>query len=178
MKDRILELRKEGKTYNQIKEIIGCSKGTISYHCGNGQKEKTKKRKQKIRENVLLAKVERFKYRKRKNVVENIRKFQKRDNTINGDVNKNIDTNFDWEDVLKKFGEDTKCYLSGEEINLYDKTYQLDHIIASSKGGDNSLDNMGITHEVVNKMKGNLTPDELIEWCIKILKYNEYKITK
>ena len=33
MKDEILKLRKEGKSYKQIKEILKCSKSTISYHC-------------------------------------------------------------------------------------------------------------------------------------------------
>ena len=33
MKNRILDLRKEGKTYNEISKILNCSKGTISYHC-------------------------------------------------------------------------------------------------------------------------------------------------
>lgn len=33
MKNEILRLRDEGKTYNQIKEITGLSKSTISYHC-------------------------------------------------------------------------------------------------------------------------------------------------
>ena len=41
MKEDILKLRAQGKTYNQIKEILGCSKSTISYHCGIGQKQKT-----------------------------------------------------------------------------------------------------------------------------------------
>jgi hypothetical protein len=45
MKEQILKLRNEGKTYNEIKEILGCSKGTISFHCGNGQKEKSNSRK-------------------------------------------------------------------------------------------------------------------------------------
>ena len=56
--------------------------------------------------------------------------------------------------------------------------YQLDHIIPSSRGGDNSFKNLGITHKIVNYMKGNLTPEELIEWCIKILKHNGYNVTK
>lgn len=33
MKEDILKLRKEGKSYNEIKNILGCSKSTISYHC-------------------------------------------------------------------------------------------------------------------------------------------------
>ena len=44
MKDKILELRAQGLTYNEIKNELGCSKGTISYHLGPGQKEKSYKR--------------------------------------------------------------------------------------------------------------------------------------
>src|ERR1035437_3416711 len=35
MKDKILELRKNGLSYNEISKRLGCSKGTISYHCSN-----------------------------------------------------------------------------------------------------------------------------------------------
>jgi transposase len=40
-KDKIFQLRSEGKSYSQIQKILGCSKGTISYHLGEGQKEKS-----------------------------------------------------------------------------------------------------------------------------------------
>lgn len=33
MKEKIIKLRKDGKTYNEIKKELGCSKSTISYHC-------------------------------------------------------------------------------------------------------------------------------------------------
>lgn len=39
-KEDILRLRAEGKSYNEIKNELGCSKGTIAYHCGEGQKPK------------------------------------------------------------------------------------------------------------------------------------------
>lgn len=52
MKDKILELRSKGYTYNQIQKELKCSKGTISYHLGNGQKQKTRERSQKRREEV------------------------------------------------------------------------------------------------------------------------------
>ena len=41
MKEQILKLREQGYTYNQIVIELGCSKGTVAYHCGNGQKAKT-----------------------------------------------------------------------------------------------------------------------------------------
>lgn len=44
-KDSILKLRAEGKTYDEISLILECSKGTIAYHCGDGQKEKARKRR-------------------------------------------------------------------------------------------------------------------------------------
>lgn len=33
MKNDVIKLRNEGKTYNEIKKITGLSKSTISYHC-------------------------------------------------------------------------------------------------------------------------------------------------
>ena len=33
MKEKILELRNLGFSYNEIAEKLNCSKGTISYHC-------------------------------------------------------------------------------------------------------------------------------------------------
>ena len=50
MKKQILELREQGKTYDEIKEQLGCSKGTIAYHCGEGQKLKTKEANDRRRE--------------------------------------------------------------------------------------------------------------------------------
>ena len=44
MKDQILFLRSLGYTYSQIQTELGCSKGTISYYLGAGQKEKTRNR--------------------------------------------------------------------------------------------------------------------------------------
>lgn len=34
-KEEIIKLRNEGKTYNEIKKIVGCAKSTISFHCKN-----------------------------------------------------------------------------------------------------------------------------------------------
>lgn len=52
MKDKIFALHAEGKTYSQIKEELGCSKGTISYYLGAGQREKTVTRTRESRNNI------------------------------------------------------------------------------------------------------------------------------
>lgn len=41
MKERILQLRAEGKKYDEICAILGCAKSTVSYHC-SGNKDKTR----------------------------------------------------------------------------------------------------------------------------------------
>ena len=33
LKNKIIKLRRENKTYDEIKNLLGCSKATISYHC-------------------------------------------------------------------------------------------------------------------------------------------------
>ena len=61
-KEQILELREQGKSYKQIQEIVGCSRGTISYHCGVEQKlkstERQKDRRKKIRDMISTYKTE------------------------------------------------------------------------------------------------------------------------
>jgi DNA-binding CsgD family transcriptional regulator len=44
LKDKITKLRIAGKTYSQIQTKLKCSRGTISFHLGNGVKEKQLKR--------------------------------------------------------------------------------------------------------------------------------------
>ena len=51
-KDKILKLRAEGKSYREIQSILGCSKSTISYHCGNGNEKKRVKNDIKKKANL------------------------------------------------------------------------------------------------------------------------------
>lgn len=176
-KEEILRLRNEGKSYSEIKSILNCSKGSISYHCSEEQKEKSRNRTRKLRsENIMIKKLDNFKSsRNFKNIKESLRKFQKRDGN---NYDKNIKETFNWKDIVDKFGENTFCYLCGDKINLFEDTYSFDHIIPQSRGGDNSIDNLGITIKKINDMKTDMTPEELIEMCIKILKFNNYNVEK
>lgn len=60
MKERILALRTDGKSYREIERLLGCSRSTISYHCGEGQKTKKNVRQNDSRA-ARLAKVAEFK---------------------------------------------------------------------------------------------------------------------
>ena len=33
LKQEIIQMRNEGKSYREIQKILGCSRGTINYHC-------------------------------------------------------------------------------------------------------------------------------------------------
>ena len=52
LKDQILELKAQGRSYNEIQKELKCSKGTIAYYLGEGQKEKTQKRQNDTRAKI------------------------------------------------------------------------------------------------------------------------------
>lgn len=58
-KNDIFRLRAEGKSYKEIQDELGCSKGTVAYHLGKGQKEKYHQRSQKRRTEMraVLARI-------------------------------------------------------------------------------------------------------------------------
>lgn len=82
--------------------------------------------------------------------------------------------NFTPQELMDKISPSPKCYLTGDNINLEDsRSYELDHIIPRSKGGDNSLENCGVTVKMANRVKTDLVIDELIEICEKILRMHK-----
>lgn len=163
MKEQILKLRSEGKSYRQIQEELGCSSGTIAYHCGKGQKEKVRDKQIELKKTVkykVYSKIDGFLSR---NTNRN-RLYLKRTEAIINYYNQIINNPY--------------CYLTGEKIDLLDNSaYQLDHIIPHSKGGSNSLENMGLTTKNANQAKSDMTKDELIDLCKKILIHNGYTIS-
>ena len=50
LKEKIIALAEQGLNYDQIKRRLNCSKSTISYHLGEGQKEKSRARVRKQRD--------------------------------------------------------------------------------------------------------------------------------
>lgn len=189
LKSKIIELRSHGNSYNQIVSILGCSKSLVSYHCGKGQKEKTKLRSQKNRTNkVICNKCWRFKNRKKKYVENNEVKsnntkllqhksddFQReRTSSSRG---KHGEKNFKYKDVIKLHGINTNCYLTGRPINLRNpRSYEFDHIIPVSKNGSNNIDNLGICCKEANRIKSDMTVNELINLCKEILEYNGFSV--
>lgn len=49
MKDQILNLRKEGKTYREIEKVLGCSRSLISYYVNPATKKQSLQRQNRNR---------------------------------------------------------------------------------------------------------------------------------
>ena len=186
VKDKILALREQGYSYGDIQKKLKCSKGTISYHCGEGQKNKTLERKRLSRSGChpLKNKLERFLYR----TEPLTKKLQKNNRTLNKILSKKIQgfsrrykqeyngMSFTVEDLLNKIGDDPVCALTGRPIDLLkSRTYQLDHIIPKSKGGDNSLENCQLACRDANQAKHDLTLNDFISLCREVVDYHDNK---
>lgn len=180
-KEDIIRLRKEGKSYNEIQSILGCSKSTIAYHCDGGKEKKRVLNQLKTRK-PLCRKVSSFKSRCSKANYLTLRakvKTFKRKNTRPGNrtntyVN-SISKNYTCDDVIKKIGNEPKCYLTGKPIDLNKpETYNLDHIIPTARGGTNDLSNLQICTKEANQAKGELSLDDLYELCNNIISWHEY----
>ena len=170
MKQDILKLREEGKSYSEITSILGCAKSTVAYYCGKGQKEKTLNRKRRSRKtNPLMDKINRFRDR--------VRDFQR--NRVNGTFSEGRTYTITVEDVLNKIGNKPICYLTGREIDIYKTSdYHLDHVHPVKKGGDNSLNNLEIACKDANLAKRDLLLEDFIQLCHDVLVHHGYNVTK
>lgn len=185
LKQKILELRIQGFSYDKISKELNCSKSTISFHCSSESKEKTFIRQNKRRKrNPLAKKIENFLSKKR---------MVKSDIVVRGCPLERLKiktwhfvkikkTNgykkrmFNENDLLKKIGTNPKCYLTGRSIDLKESTsYALDHFVPRSKGGNNSLDNCEIACIEANQAKHKMSYEEFVELCRDVVNHYDSK---
>ena len=178
-RDEILRLHKEGKTRPEICKILGCGKSVVCYHLTNGQKEKTRERTKKRRKShPYINKIASFRNKRKKpKTKQQIHKWKKvlqikiehfcRDRK---NYNMYQTPTFTVDDVINKFGENPKCYLTGEQLDIYQpRTYSFDHIMPASRGGLPTLDNLGLCTKQANQAKSDLTPEEFYQLCKKVV---------
>lgn len=170
MKEQILKLRAEGKTYNEIKKELNCSKGTIAYHCGKNQKQKSNLRTKKNRKSPKTH----------LNHILNTRYY----NIFIRGAKKNIKghrekSNFSLSDFKRHILNNPVCYISGEILDLnLNNTWQVDHIIPLSKGGKTTLDNIKPVSKKANKSKSDLLLKDFLKLCEQCLMYHGYKVSR
>lgn len=192
IKEKILELRNLGYSYRKIQDELKCSRSVISYHCGIGQKEKLKFRNNKYSLNVknkLTKKINFFSINHNKTTIFNknlslfksklkskLERFSKMSNRKTAIY---IKPSFTSDELLAKIGDEPKCYLTGAKIDLENtKSWNLDHIIPRSKGGDNTLNNANICTKEANQAKSDTTLEEFLNLCKSVLEHNGYNVEK
>ena len=181
IREKIFCLREEGLTYDEIASIVCCNKGTVCYHLNSTQKQKSQERQIRSRQkNHISGRIFCFKKpyqaKNRKGFLQNIRQKTRKFKTRGGEAVSNYD--YGYKEVLEKLGDSPKCYLTGVPIDLSkSSTYSFDHIIPRSRGGNNSLENLGLCLREVNNAKSDMTPEEFISLCKKIVDYNNNQST-
>jgi len=155
-KKEILRLRNEGKSYNEIVEMLGCAKSTVSYYLNDNVKVAAiaNNKKQRAADQTgrkAAAFVE-------KQLAEKARGFSRGAEEV---VSKQ---------ELKKFLENvTDCYLCGDPLEKENpSSWHVDHITPKCLGGQSNLENLGITHDVCNYAKRGLPLKDFVLMCKKI----------
>lgn len=188
-KENILRLRSEGFTYKQIMEELGCSKGTVSFHCGEGQKDKSRSRVKNNRSKdrldyIIKSKLYSFCNAQtvydlptvkstsisfRQNVYDRCYKFKRR-----GGLNLMTE---DIKDFIVKIKNTTTCSLTGRDLDINDTdSWHLDHIVPVCKGGENSLKNCQVVCKDVNQAKSGLLQEDFIRLCKDVLTHQGYTV--
>ncbi len=179
-KEQIVKLHSEGKSYRDISLILGCSTGTICYHLDDSQKAKRIIRRAKYYSHPYIKKLEFYKSRIQSDwKSKNTDTWRKKMYNKVENFGRGTKPNFTYEDVIAKFGENPKCYLTGKEIDIFQpSTYNFDHIKPASKGGENTLDNLGICTRDANQAKSDMSILEFQELCKSVLENFGYTINK
>lgn len=108
-------------------------------------------------------------------IVEKLNKYQKghRSDSISNLVPLDKDA------AKAKIKDTRSCYLSGRPITLTDKTsWSLDHKNPRSRGGTNSIQNMGVACQIANRSKQDMTVKEYLELCQDVLQNHGYIVYK
>lgn len=180
LSEDIMQLRNLGKSYNEISRELECSKSLVSYHCGDGQKQKSSNRRPRNRVGVVLAqKVYRFKTPKEctervDSTASSAERLRMKILNFHKDRSKKrMKPEFTFQDVRNKYGDQPSCYLTGDSLDITDpSSFELDHIHPRSKGGDNSLDNLGLCSKESNRAKHDMDLEDFLDLCEKILKHH------
>ena len=65
------------------------------------------------------------------------------------------------------------CAMTGQRL---DRSAQLDHILPKARGGDDSVENLRWTGELVNIAKRDMTDPEFVDLCSSVMRWIGHRI--
>jgi CRISPR/Cas system Type II protein with McrA/HNH and RuvC-like nuclease domain len=87
-------------------------------------------------------------------------------NTGNAKVNRKVSvTASEIYELIKR--QNFECAITGEKLDVNDAT--IDHIVPVSIGGGNEISNLQVVTKAANRVKGNLTMEQLVDLCKRIV---------
>jgi len=194
---KIAALKALGLSHKAIAPALGCSLSTVSYHLNPSTRDKTRARVRKAKGTVrgkVGKKLQTFRAAETKHknrpgrppiaattAVERrdpVRRSVQMRITPGSKAKKRGHTpiDADLDAVMEKINADPRCYLTGDAINLLTDSWALDHIHPRSRGGPNTLVNVGLTTATANSAKGDMTLGEFLHLCEKVLRNHGYEV--
>lgn len=150
LRDMIFKLKEKGQRRRDIIYSLGLTAAQYAYLSASDEEVQARKEKsKKYRSKLLVSPLAKLRL--------NVARFQSKSECNHP---------FTAEDVIAKFGENPKCYLTGLPVDYENpSTYQLDHVNPVALGGNSELDNLKLCHPVVNSMKRDLTIEQFVGFC-------------
>jgi hypothetical protein len=162
--ERILKLRAAGMGYKKIAKALALPISVVRYYASPRERARVKDATTDFRKkNPLKRKLYKLLSRKMMNYSRG-----------RGDV---AERKLDYPAIIARLILSPVCYLTGEKLDLSKpETYQLDHKMPVCRGGDSLEQNIGLTTRWANQSKLDLTPEEFIDLCKKVLEYNGFSV--
>ena len=183
---QIISLRKKGLTYNQIANKLKCSKSTVSYALNSKTRRDALKRQQDTPLHIKQIRNKIYKFLN-STIIDKPKKawyIHKTPRQIKKAISDKAarfqrPMTFNYKDVYKLLGDNFNCALTGRPLQFNNPdTYEYDHIMPTSRGGDNSINNLQIVCPEANRAKQNLTDQEFLDLCKEVVIHAGFRIYK